>query len=112
MTVPFIFIFSAGMVAAFNPCGIVMLPSYISYLIGEGEVETRRSLIRTISKGLWLGLSMTLGFLTIFVIAGFLLSLLGRALINVFPIWSFLMGVVRCQPFYLYSLNLCKIIRY
>jgi len=94
MTVPFIFIFSAGMVAAFNPCGIVMLPSYISYLIGEGEVETRRSLIRTISKGLWLGLSMTLGFLTIFVIAGFLLSLLGRALINVFPIWSFLMGVL------------------
>jgi cytochrome c biogenesis protein CcdA len=92
MTYPFLFIFSAGMVAAFNPCGIAMLPSFITYLIGSDG--TQQSLFRSIVKGLWLGVSMTAGFLTIFVIAGFLLTVLGRTLIYVFPILSFIMGIL------------------
>lgn len=92
MTFPFLFILSAGMVAAFNPCGITMLPSFITYLIGGNE--EKYPIGRSMRKGLFLGLSMTAGFLTIFVIAGFLLSSLGRTLINIFPVLSFIMGIL------------------
>lgn len=92
MTFPFLFIFTAGMVAAFNPCGITMLPSFITYLIGGKDGQS--PIGKSIGKGLWLGLSMTAGFLTIFVIAGFLLSYLGRTLINIFPVLSFIMGIL------------------
>ena len=35
----FAFPFSVGMLAAFNPCGFAMLPTYIGYFIGTGEAE-------------------------------------------------------------------------
>ena len=31
------FPFSVGMLAAFNPCGFAMLPTYIGYFIGTGD---------------------------------------------------------------------------
>ena len=33
------FPFSVGMLAAFNPCGFAMLPTYIGYFIGTGDTE-------------------------------------------------------------------------
>ena len=55
-------VLTAGVLAAFNPCGVAMLPSYVVYLLGG---EKRRSM-----DGLWAGLLMTLGFLMIFTVAG------------------------------------------
>lgn len=78
MSFSFLFILTAGMVAAFNPCGIALLPSYISYLIG-GETKDH-SFRYAIFKGLGLGGAMTTGFLTIFVLAGLLIGGLGSAL--------------------------------
>lgn len=72
MTFSFLFILAAGMVAAFNPCGIALLPSYISYLIG-GKTKVYSLRYATL-KGLGLGGAMTTGFLTIFVLAGFLIG--------------------------------------
>jgi cytochrome c-type biogenesis protein len=91
MNYSFLLILTAGMVAAFNPCGIAMLPSYISYLIGGegGKIRPTSAAL----KGLGLGISMTTGFLTVFILAGFLISLLGRTLTGIFPILLLLMGV-------------------
>lgn len=55
-------VFGAGMLAAFNPCGVAMLPSYVVHLIANKE---RRTL-----DGLWAGLLMTAGFLLVFLLAG------------------------------------------
>lgn len=55
-------VLGAGMMAAFNPCGVAMLPAYIVHLISG---EKRRTW-----DGLWAGLLMTTGFLIIFVFAG------------------------------------------
>ena len=55
-------VLGAGMMAAFNPCGVAMLPSYIVYLIAGRE---RRAI-----DGLWAGLLMTAGFLLVFLLAG------------------------------------------
>lgn len=91
MTIPFLFILTAGMVAAFNPCGIVVLPSFIVYLIGA---DTKKfSPAYATLKGLGLGIAMTAGFLTIFVLAGLLIGWLGNALTGIFPILSFIMGI-------------------
>lgn len=57
-------VLTAGVLAAFNPCGVAMLPSYVVYLLGG---EKRRSV-----DGLWAGLLMTAGFLLIFTLAGLL----------------------------------------
>ncbi|AGT63540.1 cytochrome c biogenesis CcdA family protein [Staphylococcus aureus] len=92
MSFSFLFILTAGMVAAFNPCGIALLPSYISYLIG-GETKDH-SFRYAIFKGLGLGGAMTTGFLTIFVLAGLLIGGLGSALTGIFPILSLVMGIL------------------
>ncbi|QSO48820.1 cytochrome c biogenesis CcdA family protein [Alicyclobacillus mengziensis] len=55
-------VLGAGMMAAFNPCGVAMLPSYIVHLIAGRE--------RRAWDGLWAGLLMTAGFLLVFMVAG------------------------------------------
>ena len=55
-------VFVAGMLAAFNPCGVAMLPSYIVHLITGRE--------RRAWDGLSAGILMTIGFLLVFVLAG------------------------------------------
>ena len=46
---PFSFAFVAGMVAAVNPCGFVMLPAYLTiYLRDESDVD---------AEGSWIGLA-------------------------------------------------------
>ncbi len=64
---------SAGLVAAFNPCGFAMLPAYISYFLGlESDEET--NLARNIVRGLVVGLTMTLGFMVVFGAIGLMTS--------------------------------------
>ena len=53
------FPFSVGMLAAFNPCGFAMLPTYIGYFIGTGETE-QPTRVRAITRGLWVGSMPTL----------------------------------------------------
>lgn len=92
MSISFFYLLSAGVAAAFNPCGVAMLPSYISYLIGnrDGDYSYRKS----ITKGIQLGLIMTGGFLLVFVISGFAISWIGSSLITVFPIFSIIVAVL------------------
>lgn len=68
------FPFSVGMLAAFNPCGFAMLPTYIGYFIGTGEAE-QATRVRAISRGIWVGTMLTLGFVAVFGSLGLLISL-------------------------------------
>ncbi len=71
--VDLVFPLSAGLVAAFNPCGFAMLPAYVSYFLGlESDDET--NMAKNVIRGLAVGLTMTLGFLTVFGIIGLLTS--------------------------------------
>lgn len=76
MTATALLILGAGMMAAFNPCGIAILPSYIVYLLGGQK--------RKAGDGLSAGLLMTSGFLVVFLIAGLVsvifVELLGKAM--------------------------------
>lgn len=67
---PFLFALTAGMVAAFNPCGFAMLPVYLAGFMGldmdGGEVATRTSPIKAVA----IGAVVSSGFVLVFGIAG------------------------------------------
>ncbi len=63
--------FVAGMLAAVNPCGFVLLPTYLMYYLGlnSGEAAapvTQRAALR---RALKVSAALSLGFMVIFVIA-------------------------------------------
>lgn len=65
------FPYALGIVAAFNPCGFAMLPAYLSYFLGlEGAAES--NLLRNVSRGILVGLTLTAGFVVVFGIFGLL----------------------------------------
>ena len=64
------FPFAAGLVAAFNPCGFAMLPTYLTYFLGLDSDES--SLSKSVLRGGTVGLALTLGFSTGFGIFGVL----------------------------------------
>ncbi|MHB1610669.1 MAG: cytochrome c biogenesis CcdA family protein [Sulfobacillus sp.] len=81
--------FSAGMVTAFNPCGVALLPSYLAYLL-SGRVESGRF---GWLDGLRSGILMTLGFVVLFGVAGLLVGVVGQAVFMVAPVVSLLLAV-------------------
>jgi len=78
--------FAAGMVASVNPCGFLMLPTYISYHLGTQEdgyynqPAPKRAL-----KALALGGVATTGFLVVLALVGTIIAAGGQWLIRVFP---------------------------
>ena len=62
------FSFGAGLLAAVNPCGFVLLPTYLMYFLGvSGRPGTQRSTVR---RALLVSAALSAGFMTIFVIVG------------------------------------------
>lgn len=86
MTVSAMVVLGAGIMAAFNPCGVAMLPSYILNLLAGRE--------RRIWDGLWAGILMTAGFLAIFLLAG-IVSLAFAAALGKISAWiALILGVL------------------
>lgn len=67
--------FGAGMLAALNPCAFAMLPSFIAFYLGAKEPGYREMPVaRKLMQVLGVSGLVTTGFLTVFVLGGFLLS--------------------------------------
>ena len=78
--------FAAGMVASVNPCGFLMLPTYISYHLGtQEEGYYDQPAVKRGMNALVLGLVATAGFLVILAIVGIVIAAGGQWLIRVFP---------------------------
>ena len=91
MILPIGFAFGAGMIAAVNPCGFVMLPSYVAvYLLSEKDSPSGMA-IRLI-RALKVTSSMTLGFVIVFGLIGSLVSFGLRSVIGSLLPW-FGMGI-------------------
>lgn len=58
-----------GMFAAVNPCGFVLLPTYLLYFLGleAGNADTQRAGIK---RALLVGGAVSAGFITVFLIVG------------------------------------------
>jgi cytochrome c-type biogenesis protein len=88
---PLALAFSAGMVAAFNPCGFAMLPAYLSYFLGlEGADDDTRA---GVARALAVGGVVTLGFVAVFASVGALISHLSLAIDDWFPWMTIAVGI-------------------
>ena len=92
---PLGYAFGAGMVASVNPCGFLLLPSYISYHLGTQETSYYDAppLGRAL-RALALGSVATLGFLAIFAVVGVIVATGGQWLVQVFPFAGVAIGAV------------------
>lgn len=66
LSVGLAFPFSAGLVAAFNPCGFAMLPTYLAFFVGQEDTSGEPSLMRSVTRGLTVGLTLAAGFFVVF----------------------------------------------
>ncbi len=91
LDVPIVFAFSAGIVAAFNPCGAAMLPAYIGYQM-SGLSDTEDPLI-IVGNGIFLGLMVTAGFITFSLLAGIIITIGGDYIFKIFPFAGLAVGI-------------------
>jgi len=61
--------FTSGLLAAVNPCGFVLLPTYLMYFLGMEQL--RPGAQRTsVTRALGVALSVSAGFMSVFVVIG------------------------------------------
>ncbi len=90
---PFGYAYAAGMVAAVNPCGILLVPSLVAYYLGSEEAPATDWSQRAV-QALLLGASATLGFVVLFALVGGVLGAGGMALGRYFPYLGLGIGVI------------------
>lgn len=81
---PFGYAYAAGMVAAANPCGILLMPSLVAYYLGSDDAPASGWGPR-VAKGFVLGAAATLGFVVLFTGVGLVFASGGAALGAYFP---------------------------
>jgi cytochrome c-type biogenesis protein len=94
MELPFALSFTAGLVATINPCGFAMLPAYLSYFMGlDDEADAPASAAGGLGRGLLVGAVVSAGFLTVFGLAGILITLGVQAVVEVLPWAAMIVGI-------------------
>ena len=83
---------TAGMVGAINPCGFSLLPAYIGSFVAGDDVES--PLDRRLLRAVWSAVSVTAGFVLVFVILGVVLSSLADRIRGQLPWVTMLIGGV------------------
>ena len=73
MDVSILFAFTAGTVAAFNPCGAAMFPAYVGFHLSKSSSSLSPLFI--LLKGLAIGFTLTIGFVVVFGVFGIFLAL-------------------------------------
>jgi cytochrome c-type biogenesis protein len=88
---PFGYAFAAGMLAAVNPCGFVLVPAYLGTLLWtDGRVARWRLL----GRALGFSAAVTGGFVVLFVAAGLLLGGLGSVVAFSLPWLGLVVGML------------------
>jgi len=89
------FSFIAGLVAFFAPCSFAILPGYITYYISKHSIEDKkRKIIKNISQGLIFGLIASIGFFTVFGLAGFGVIAIGQFIKQFIPWIAVTTGII------------------
>ena len=91
MDIPFYFAFTAGAIAAFNPCGIAMFPAYVGFRLSS---KTNISgFFGTLLEGFKLGALLTLGFIVVFSVIGLLMVIGFKVVGHLLPLARVLTGI-------------------
>jgi cytochrome c-type biogenesis protein len=89
---PLAYAFTAGLVAAVNPCGFPMLPAYLSWFIGTDEEEVAAT--SRVPRALASGLTVSLGFLVVFAALGVPINAGVSSIYRAMPWFTIVIGVV------------------
>ena len=83
--------FTSGLLAAINPCGFVLLPTYLMYFLG---METQRPGAErtTIRRALAVSLSVSGGFLSVFLVLGIIAKWATNSFLDAMPYISLVIG--------------------
>ena len=85
--------FTAGLLAAVNPCGFVLLPTYLLYFLGMENL--RPGAERTsVARALKVSLSVSAGFMSVFVVIGTISKWATRWFMQKAPYVSLVIGVL------------------
>lgn len=88
---PFGYAFGAGMLAAVNPCGFVLVPAYLgTYLWSDGQTVRGRLLVRALA----FSMAVSAGFVVLFAATGLLLGAIGTVIVLSLPWFGLLVGVL------------------
>lgn len=87
---PFALAFGAGLVASVNPCGFAILPSLLFYYLASGS--TAKGTVARLADGLVVGLVLSAGFMLVFGVAGTILALGARVIVQIVPWVALAMG--------------------
>lgn len=79
--------FAAGLVATVNPCGFAMLPAYLGFLLGEQR--TGGGALRAVK----VGATVSAGFVSVFLLAGVIVTAGIRTVVGVIPWLAAIVGV-------------------
>ena len=93
--VPLGFSFAAGMVATVNPCGFAMLPAYLSLYLGSNEkAGDHNHPFQHVARALVVGGVVTSGFVLLFGLAGLIIGVGARSVVNIIPWLGLSIGVL------------------
>jgi len=85
--------FSAGLVAAINPCGFAMLPAYLSYFLGTETDDETVDAHAGVGRALAVGLAVTIGFMVVFGLMGLAITGLSVQVYEYLPWVTLVIGV-------------------
>lgn len=85
--------FTAGLVAALNPCGFVMLPGYLA-LVVQGDTGDGRNALTALGRAVAATFAMALGFVVVFGAFGLLTIAAASTVQRYLPYVTVLIGIV------------------
>lgn len=86
--------FGAGMLATVNPCGFVMLPAYLSYFLGTADASAAEAPRIGVGRAIAVGAVVSAGFMSLFAVAGGLLSWASVGVYAIAPWLTLVIAVV------------------
>jgi cytochrome c-type biogenesis protein len=84
--------FTAGLLAAVNPCGFVLLPAYLLHFLGV-ENQRHDPARRSIRRAIAVALSVSAGFMAVFILIGGVTKFSTNWFVNTSPWISLAVGV-------------------
>lgn len=86
---PFGYAFSAGMIAAVNPCGFALLPAYLGYYLGDNPAPGSSGHGRAgLARAAWVSAMVSAGFVLLFGAVGLIVAAASSAILS-FTVSSF-----------------------
>lgn len=89
---PLALAFTAGMIAAINPCGFALLPAYVGAFVAGDDTRVRAD--RRIARAVGVSAAVSVGFAVMFIIVGVIFSTASSALRQQMPWVTIAIGVL------------------